>query len=129
MKVTLWEVKASDGQAINHNTKIYEQLSDYPRRFFTIANCMSANYTGDDIAIKKFLRNMALMAKNRQSQVHYGVFVVYNASVRQKGQLIPSFHRYPDPSPPGQGCHHLMILLIPDFKDLRLKVWRSLHLI
>jgi len=59
MTVVLWEVKASDKQAGSHNPKVYEQLNDYPRRFFPIANCMAESYSGGDMALKRFLRDMA----------------------------------------------------------------------
>lgn len=132
MKVTLWEVKSSDGQAAeSHNSKIYKQLDDYPRRFFPIANCMAENYAGEDIALKRFLRDMARLVRNRCAQTQYGVLVAYDPRIAQRSPLVPALHQHP----PGyhlssrSECHTLAILLIPDFRCLRLDVWRSLHLI
>jgi len=131
MRVTLWEVKSSDSQVHNHNSKIYNQLEAYPERFFNLANCLCSSYTGDDTAFRTFLKNMGRMARNRQPQVHYGVFITYDSNVVQKVSATPNLHKHPadHPSQPGEVCHHLALLLIPNFKQLRLEVWRYLHLI
>jgi hypothetical protein len=129
-KVTLWEVKSSDSQAWYHNSKIYRQLDDYPKRFFSLANCLSESYSGNDIAFKMFLKQMGKMARNRHPQVHYGVFITYDPTVTQVQKAVPGLHKHPDnhPTPSDNLCHHLVLLLIPDFKRLRMEVWRSLHL-
>lgn len=131
MKVTLWEAKGSDSEASHHNTKIYTQLDDYPRRFYPIANHMASSYSGTDVALKKFLRDMARMARNRQQQVHYGVFVAYDSAIPQAVSITPNLHTHPDGyiKSHGSDCHHLAVFLIPDFKQMRLKVWQSLHLL
>jgi len=92
---------------------------------------MATSYAGDDIALKRFLRDMARLARNRRQQVHYGVLIAYDSKIVQQGSLVPTLHRHP----PGYtaslhaSCHTLTVLLIPDFQRLRLDVWRSLHLI
>lgn len=131
LNVTLWEVKSSDSQAWYHNSKIYRQLEDYPRRFFSRANCLSASYSGNDIAYKTFLKQMGRMARNRHPQVHYGVFIAYDPNVVQEKKAVPGLHKHPTnhPTPPDHLCHHLVLLLIPDFQRLRMEVWRSLHLV
>lgn len=129
--VTLWEVKSSDHQAHKQNSKIYSQLDDYPMRFYPIANCMATSYSGQDIAMKRFLRDMAMLARNRHRQVRYGVLIAYDPNVKQNGSLASNLHRHP----PGYAlttaasCHSLAVLIIPNFKQLRLDVWRSLHLV
>ncbi len=131
MSVNLWEVKASDGDASTRNSEIYGQLDDYPRRFFPIANSIAASYSGNDQALKLFLRNMSKIVRNRQPQAHYGVFIAYDPEVTQAGSMVPNLHKHPPdhPLPPGKKCHHVVLLLIPNFKSKRLEVWQSLHLI
>lgn len=130
MAVTLWEVKSSDGEASEHNSKIYRQLCDYPRRFYHIANHMATTYTGTDSNLKLFLRDMAKLVRNHSPQAHYGVFITYHVNVTQKVNIVPNLHKYPtDYFSPSRNTHTLAILLIPNFKKLRLDIWRSLHLI
>lgn len=129
LRVVLWEVKSSDHQVSEHNSKIYNQLSDYPKRFYHIANCMASNYTGTDPVLKKFLRDMAQMAYNRKPQVHYGAFVTYDTNVEQRISVAPKLHKYPSdhPKQSNEKCHNLIALLIPDFRNMRLSLWRALH--
>lgn len=131
LRVTLWEIKGSDGQAHGHNSKIYEQLRDYPKRLFPIANLMGEYYSGDDPGVKLFLRNMALLARNRSPQVHYGAFIVYDENIPQEGNLVPGLCKVPlnHPTPADNKCHHLAVLLIPDFRKLRFEVWRTLKFV
>ncbi len=131
-KVTMWEVKSSDNQvAASHNTKIYKQLRAYPNRLMTFANEMSYRFDGAP-ALKRFLRDMGSLARKRDPKVHYGVFIAYDPNVDQKNSIVPNLHCYPS-NPPhpftsGQKCHHLGLLLLPDFRSKRAEVWRSLHL-
>ncbi|HEU0145138.1 MAG TPA: hypothetical protein VFQ47_10165 [Nitrososphaera sp.] len=131
MRVTMWEAKGSDGEASYHNSKIYRQLDDYPKRFYAIANHIASSYRGTDVALKRFLRDMARMARNRDSQIHYGVFVTYDSNVPQVVSIAPNLHAHPEGySKSGSSdCHHLAVLMIPDFKKMRLDVWRFLHLV
>lgn len=129
MAVTLWEVKSSDGEASKHNTKVYTQLNDYPRRFYHIANHMATVH--ENIAepeLKRFLRDMAKIVRNHRSQAHYGVFVTYNQNISQRISLVPNLHKYPLGYSASQETHTLAVLMIPDFKNMRLEVWRALHL-
>ena len=109
MQLTMWEVKSSDTQACGHNSKIYRQLKGYPKRFYNIANSLAERYkdTGDPELVR-FLRQLSIMVMNRQPQVHYGVFVTYDADVVQEETLVPNLHKYPPNHPAsGERCHHL----------------------
>lgn len=130
LKVTLWEVKSSDSQISSHNTNVYQQITDYRLRFLSIAACLSESYEGDDRALKTFLGKMGRRAWEKHQCVHYGVFVTYDSSVKQTNNMTPNLHKYPKghPAQSKEVCHHLALLLIPDFRDIRLEVWKSLHL-
>lgn len=129
MAVTLWEVKSSDGEASEHNSKIYRQINDYRRRFYPIANHLATTYKGTDSSLKLFLRNMAKLVRNHRPQAHYGVFVTYNVNIKQKVNLVPNLQKYPIGYPaPSRNTHTLAVLLIPNFKNMRLDLWRTLHL-
>ena len=130
MQLTMWEVKSSDTQASGHNDKIYKQLKKYPRRFYAMANSIATRYKDDsDYAFKHFLQNMSRMVMNRQPQVHYGVFITYDAAILQEEALVPNLHKYPVGHPiSGECCHQLALFLVPNFRQLRLDVWQCLHL-
>lgn len=129
MAVTLWEVKSSDGEASTHNAKVYTQLDDYPRRFYHIANHMATVHENTaEPELKRFLRDMAKIVRNHRSQAHYGVFVTYDQNVSQRGSLVPNLHKYPSGYPASPETHTLAVLMIPDFKHMRLEIWRALHL-
>lgn len=129
MAVTLWEVKSSDGEASIHNPKIYDQLNDYSRRFYTIANHMAEVHKNTaEPELKRFLQNMAKIVRNNHSQAHYGVFVTYDENIAQRVSLVPNLHKYPVGYPASAETHTLAVLMIPDFKNVRLEVWLALHL-
>lgn len=130
LKVTLWEVKSSDKQISHHNTTVYQQIEDYRLRFLSIAACLSESYEGTDVALRKFLGKMGRMAWDKHHGVHYGVFVTYDSNVRQEVNMTPNLHKYPKghPSQSKEICHHLALLLIPSFRDIRLEVWKNLYL-
>lgn len=129
MTVQMWESKGSDGQVSAHHSKIYRQLDDYSRRLFYIANNMCASYSDNRSQVRNFLRLVALLAKNKDPKVHYGVFVTYDSRVAQNSALVNQVHTHPPGHPSvGGGCHHLVLLLIPDFKTLRMDVWKAMHL-
>lgn len=131
MKLTMWEAKSSDNQANGQQGKIYDQLTAYPHRFYRVANSLANRHKDErDPAFLLFLQNMLRMVRNRQPQVHYGVFITCDANVKQKGTFVSNLHKYP-PSHPvtGERCHHLALFLIPNFMELRFDVWRCLHLI
>ena len=130
-KVTLWEVKSSDSQISSHNSNVYQQLDDYRLRFLRAAYSLSESYTGDDKAFKRFLSQMGKMAWKKDPSIHYAVFVTYDSNVIQKRNFVPTIHKHPSnhPSTSKDVCHHLVLLLAPDFRSLRLEVWQSLHLL
>ena len=113
MKLTMWEVKSSESQANGQQSKIYSQLEAYPRRFYRVANSLAHRYKDHpDPAFLEFLKNMTGMVRNRQPQVQYGVFIMYDTNVQQKGALLPDLHRYPSGHPvSGERCHHLALFL------------------
>lgn len=136
MRVTLWEVKGSDNQISGHNSKIYRQLRDYPRRFFTMANDlgyqaqqMAQQYSEVDLALVQFLRDVGDIVRNKRHQAQYGVFLVYDPNVQQDKNPVPGLHKYPSGSPEPHKTHFLCTLLIPEFKKIRLSVWQSLCLL
>jgi hypothetical protein len=136
MRVTLWEIKASDNQISGHNDKIYKQLNDYPRRFFTMANDfghrgkkMVEEQVGADMALVQFLRDVGDIVRNRRHQAQYGVFLVYDSNLQQDNNPVPGLHKHPTNCPEPHNTHFLCTLLIPEFKQLRLNVWSSLRLL
>lgn len=129
MKLTMWEVKSSDSQVHEHNTKIYKQLQNYPKRLYSRANSLAhLHKDDDDPEFQRFLRDLCRMVRNRESKVHYGVFITYDANVPQEKGIVPSLHKHPY-SGSSEPCHHLDLFLVPDFKQLRMDVWRCLHLL
>ncbi|MBV9707040.1 MAG: hypothetical protein JO125_06505, partial [Chloroflexi bacterium] len=100
MKLTMWEVKSSESQASDHNSKIYCQLRDYPSRFYRMANSLATRYKdARNPDFQLFLRNMSGMVRRRQPQIHYGVFITYDTQVVQKKTLVPSLHKHPKDHP------------------------------
>jgi len=106
-------------------------VKTYPRRFYAIANSLATRYKDtNDLELLRFLRQLGIMVMNREPQVHYGVFITYDAAVPQQRELVPNLHKYPPNHPVfGENCHHLVLLLVPQFRELRLDIWRCLHLI
>ncbi len=131
MSVTMWEVKSSDDQVGAQSGKVYRQLHEYPARFSYIANHMATTYAHENIdpELKRFLRDMNRIVRNHRAQAHYGVFMVHDANIVQKVPLVPDLHRYPERYPSSQDSHSCLVLLVPDFKAMRLKIWHALHLI
>jgi hypothetical protein len=128
MAVRLWEVKATDSQVSYQNSKVYTQLDDYPKRFYYLANHIGARCNTNDVALKKFMRDMAPIVRNHRPQAHYGVFVTYDENITQKISFVPDLHNHPRGCKGSPHTHTLAMLAIPDFRQVRLSVWRALHL-
>jgi hypothetical protein len=133
LRILLWEIKASDNQAAGHNNKVYKQISDYPTRFFSITNELSERFAYGDKppAFKAFLQRAARLARKGDARIQYGGFVTFDSKVTQKVSVLPNIHQYPRNLPRGNGrekCHHVSTLLLPNFRDLRMEIWRHLNL-